>query len=252
MRFGNLIFGVALLLVATTLALTITFRPAVPEQPSAGNDSDDSTVQRAPTPARNRPLVATPAPGKSVPRPPRRKIPEVEDLDLVLDDSPSAPQLSPAQRQAISSRTAGVKRAALARLDKMTKRLDLTAAQRHKIFPQVLRSTNGYHEAMVLSDPLGVPVPVGVASNTKSPDEAIHDALDPEQQDEYLEDQLDERAWWNEIVAQLEDDFDSAVAAGTAPPEDPAPEDPAAEENPAPGDSPSPQGGNIFDLLEKK
>ena len=51
--------------MATTLALTITLRPAAPEQPSAGNDSDDSTVQRAPTPARNRPLVATPAPGKS-------------------------------------------------------------------------------------------------------------------------------------------------------------------------------------------
>ncbi len=250
MRFGNLIFGVALLLVATTLALTITFRN-VPAEQTAIRQRSTATPASPRPPGKARPLPSATSPGKSVAPAPHRKNPGVEDLDIVLDDGPSAPAVSSAERQTISRRTAGVRRAALAKLDRMTEHFDLTAAQRRKIFPLLVQSTNGYHPAMVVTQPAGgLPVPVEVAGKTQTPDEAIHDALDPEQQEDFVEAQIDQRAWWNEIVAQLEEDFDSVVAAGTAPPE----EDPAEPEIPAEGapqdDSPQ-QGNNIFDLLKK-
>ena len=250
MRFGNLIFGVALLVVASTLALTITFRNAPFEPVQAGKESSAPTAQPGPTPSKSGPLVNSPISSRKSPsRSPRQSVPDAADLDLVLKDGPSAPKLTPAERQAISARTPTVKRAALARLDKMTKRLDLTPAQRQKIFPQLVRSTNGYHEAMVLSYPRGLVVPVEVASDTQSPEEAIHEALDPEQQERFVEEQLDERAWWNEIVAQMEEEFDSSVvAAGTAPPEEVAPEQPSRAES----ETPAPERKNVFDLIEKE
>jgi hypothetical protein len=248
MRFGNLIFGIALLLVASTLALTITFRNAAPEQLVANAERPSADLQ-APRSPESAPVARSDKPPHSarrqIPRPPPQRLPDVEELDLAL--GPKAPKLTPVQRQEITQRTAGVKRAALVKLDKMTKQLDLTTNQRHKIYPHLLKSTNGYHEAMVINYPVGFLLPEVASNETQSPDEAIHDALDPDQQDEFVEDQLDRLAWWNEIVAQLEEDFDSTVAAGTAAP---APEEDApAPDLPAP-DSPQ-QGGNIFDLLNK-
>lgn len=258
MRFGNLIFGVALILVATTLALAITFRNAAPDQVVANAERPSQGSAESAILARSRSGHPPHSARRQTPRPPpRQRIPDVEELDLVLAVGPKAPKLTPVQRQEITQRTAGVKRATLVKLDKMTEQLDLTTTQRHKIYPNLLKSTNGYHEAMVISYPVGFLLPEIASNESQSPDEAIHDALDPDQQDEFVEDQLDKRAWWNEIVAQLEEDFDNAVAAGTAPPtptptpapEEDAPAPDAPAEDPAP-DSPQ-QGGNIFDLLNK-
>ncbi|MEO1836525.1 MAG: hypothetical protein ABGZ49_13640 [Akkermansiaceae bacterium] len=246
MRFGNLIFGVALLLVASTLALTITFRNAAPEQMVANAERPSPDLQ-APRSPESATVGRSDKPHHSAGRQPHQRLPDVEELDLVLALGPKAPKLTPIQRQEITQRTVGVKRAALVKLDKMTEQLDLTTTQRHKIYPNLLKSTNGYHEAMVINYPVGFLLPEVASNETQSPDEAIHDALDPDQQDEFVEDQLDRLAWWNEIVAQLEEDFDSTVAAGTAAP---APEEDAPAPDAPAQDSPQ-QGGNIFDLLNK-
>ncbi len=252
MRFGNLIFGVALLLLAVTLALTITFRND-PEGASAERLQNDAT-----SPARSigtaAPRGSTTAPvGRRNPvRSPRKKLPDVNELEVVMDNSPATRDLSPTQRQDIAKRVPWVQQAALSRLGKMAERLDLSPIQQHKVFPQLLRATTGYHPAMVITYPAGASLPSEeLAANEKSPDEAIHDSLDPDQQEDFLQQKLDDQAWWEEIVAQLEDDFDASVAgnngpvaAGQAPPEQEAVAEPQLEPEPQ-------QGVNLFDLLNE-
>ncbi|MFP6875857.1 MAG: hypothetical protein VCA37_03420, partial [Roseibacillus sp.] len=99
MRFGNFIFGVALLLVATTLALTITFRND-PEGASAERLQNDAT-----SPARSignappRGSTIAPVGRRNAARSPRERLPDVTDLDVVMDNGPATRSLTPAQRQ---------------------------------------------------------------------------------------------------------------------------------------------------------
>ena len=250
MRFGNLIFGVALLLVAVTLALTITFRND-PEGASAERPQNDATspALRIGT-ASPRGSSTAPVGRRNPVRSPREKLPAVNELEVVMDNGPATRDLSPAQRQDIAKRVPWVQQDVLSRLGKMTERLDLSPIQQHKVFPQLLRATTGYHPAMIINYPAGTSLPSEeLAANEKSPDEAIHDSLDPDQQEDFLQQKLDDQAWWEEIVAQLEDDFDASVAsnngpvaAGQAPPEQEA----VAEPQPEPQ-----QGVNLFDLLNE-
>lgn len=255
MRFGNLIFGSALLLVAATLALTITFR-----NDAEGTGKGQSAEAANPSLRTGTGSYATQSPISSTrgraqgARTSRQPLPDVEDLEVTMDDSPSTSSLTPVQRQDIAKRLPWVRNNALARLDRMTERLELTPVQQHKVFPELLRGTTGYHPAMVINYPPGVSLPTTeVASTEKSPDEAIHDSLDPEQQEDFLQQQLDDQAWWDEIVAQLEADFDASVtaeggpvAAGQAPSED----IPVREIEPNPQPQPQ-QGNNLFDLLNE-
>jgi len=252
MRFGNLIFGVALLLVAVTLALTITFRND-PEGASAERPQNDATspALRIGT-ASPRGSSTAPVGRRNPVRSPREKLPAVNELEVVMDNGPATRDLSPAQRQDIAKRVPWVQQDVLSRLGKMTERLDLSPIQQHKVFPQLLRATTGYHPAMIINYPAGTSLPSEeLAANEKSPDEAIHDSLDPDQQEDFLQQKLDDQAWWEEIVAQLEEDFDASVAsndgpvaAGQAPPEQEAAAEPQPEPEPQ-------QGVNLFDLLNE-
>jgi len=252
MRFGNLIFGVALLLVAVTLALTITFRND-PEGASAERPQNDATspALRIGT-ASPRGSSTAPVGRRNPVRSPREKLPAANELEVVMDNGPATRDLSPAQRQDIAKRVPWVQQDVLSRLGKMTERLDLSPIQQHKVFPQLLRATTGYHPAMIINYPAGTSLPSEeLAANEKSPDEAIHDSLDPDQQEDFLQQKLDDQAWWEEIVAQLEEDFDASVAsndgpvaAGQAPPEQEAAAEPQPEPEPQ-------QGVNLFDLLNE-
>ena len=253
MRFGNLIFGAALLLVAATLALTITFRsnpaesakgrPAEATNRSLTTGTGSYTTRSTASSVRGRVQRSQTS---------RQPLPDVEDLEVVMDDGPAQRALTPVQRQDIARRLPWVRDNALSRLDRMTERLELTPAQQHKVFPQLLRATTGYHPAMTINYPPGVSLPTAeVATTEKSPDEAIHDSLDPEQQEDFLQQQLDDQAWWDEIVAQLEADFDASVTAeagpvatGQAPPEQEAVQESQPSSQPQ-------QGNNLFDLLNE-
>ncbi len=250
MRFGNLIFGVALLLVATTLALTITFRKDSGGEAAEGQRAETASSLRGTGNFSSRDSTDSSATRRNPVRSPRQKIPDVEELEVTMDDGPASRDLTPTQRQDIAKRLPWVRQNALSRLGKMTDRLELTPVQQHKVFPQLLRSTTGYHPAMIIHYPPGLSTPSEeLADNEKSPDEAIHDSLDPDQQEDFIQQQLDDQAWWEEIVSQLEEDFDasvasdeSPVAAAQAPPEQEA----VAEPEPEPQ-----QGVNLFDLLNE-
>ena len=253
MKLSNLIFGVALLLVAACLALTITFR----SNPDEGEETDSprgnvNYVKRAPGSLPSR-TTATSSASRSNPiRGPRQRVPEVEELELTIDDSPTTQQMTPAQRQEVAERLPWVRKNALSRLDRMTDRLDLTPSQRQKVFPQLLRSTNGYHPAMIINYPAQIASPPDeTAGADKTPDEVIHDSLDPEQQDDFIQQKLDDQAWWEEIVAQLEEDFDASVSSDPGPvaagqaPSSPGPAEPSQSE------AQPQQGINLFDLLDE-
>jgi len=259
MKLSNLIFGVALLLVAATLALTITFRNSPDEENEAalqGGTTDYAKRGKA-TPALR--TSAGSSAGRANPtRGPQQRLPEVEELEVTVDDGPATRGMTPTQRQEVAKRLPWVRKNALSRLDRMTDRLDLTPSQRQKVFPQLLRSTNGYHPAMIINYPAQVAVPTesavattSIAESEQTPDEIIHDSLEPEQQDDFIQQKLDDQAWWEEIVAQLEEDFDASVtteetpvAAGQAPPSSDDTSIPQAETQPQ-------QGINLFDLLDE-
>ena len=252
MRFGNLIFGVALLLVAATLALTITFRNDSEGPATEGLRNDATSSLRSTENFSSRGSASSSATRRNPVRSPRQKLPDVEELEVAMDDGPASRDLTPAQRQDIAKRLPWVRQNALSRLGKMASRLELTPIQQHKVFPQLLRSTTGYHPAMVINYPAEISLPSEeLADNEKSPDEAIHDSLDPDQQEDFIQQKLDDQAWWEEIVAQLEEDFDASVAsnegpvaAGQAPPEQEAVAEPQPEPEPQ-------QGVNLFDLLNE-
>jgi hypothetical protein len=105
---------------------------------------------------------------------------------------------------------------------------------------------------MIINYPPQVATPTeSIAESEQTPDEIIHDSLEPEQQDDFIQQKLDDQAWWEEIVAQLEEDFDasvtteeSPVAAGQAPS--------TPGETSIPQGEPQPQQGiNLFDLLDE-
>lgn len=244
MRFTNLILGVALLLTAITLALTITIRNA-PGSPASSAAASEATASSPPGSRSG----TVPSPARTISksaRPERVPSASSEALDLSLDkNSPAFPSV-PLERQELAARTSQVRDKALQKLNQMTERFDLTRAQRNKIFPLLVQSTPGFHPAMVV--PGGAP---GTGLVTSGPvDEEIHDALDPEQQEKFQQDAIDRGLWWEEIAGQLLDDYDSAVAAATAPEPDPSEgaSEPAGSEQPAEetGEQ-GRQGGNLFE-----
>lgn len=246
MRFGHLALGAVLILVAIAFSLTSDSQ----EEPRQDGENSASLPESSRTPTKTRGFSPS-SPGGSTQIRPKESVGQVENLDLVLDQGPSAQEFSAAERQVIAQRATRVKAAALAKLSKMTKRLRLTGEQREKIFPHLVQSTSGYHPAMVLtSHRAGQPLSIAMGDSGLSTEEAIHEVLDPEQQEKFIEDLLNKQAWWNEIITQWEDDFDSAAVAGTAPGEPESGETTGPDEASTPAPPRPFERGNIFDQIK--
>ncbi|MCX6878250.1 MAG: hypothetical protein NTW21_31225, partial [Verrucomicrobia bacterium] len=143
------------------------------------------------------------------------------------------------------ARAAAVESDARVRLERLTAELELTGAQREKMFPVLVRAAPGYTPAMLVGGSADIYAP----SITTA--EALHQVLDPQQQ-ALLEDQeVNRQLWWQDTLARLEADLIESTG-GTAPTQaatPPAPEDatPSAAERVAPA---ARESGNLFDLLE--
>ena len=136
-----------------------------------------------------------------------------------------------------------IENAARARLESLTTELGLTAAQRDKMFPELVRATPGYVPAMLVGSP-------SIASTTASA-EAIHQVLDPQQQALVEDQEVNRQLWWQDTLARLEAGL--IPPAGEVPvastPTPPAPEQttPPATERVAPA---ARDNGNLLDLPE--
>jgi hypothetical protein len=173
-------------------------------------------------------------------------------------------------REELARRVDLIQRTSDARLEKLTRDLNLTEEQQHKVFAILARSSPSYHPSLRI----GVPVPAkdGAAGGDKlrllEPDapaggekpgveDQIFDTLDAEQADLLAEQILERDLWWNDIVGLLERDIDRTLL-----PVDPAAKPPVTAPASPPVDSPSsadanreavvPQNhgaGNLFDRL---
>lgn len=210
MNRSSFILGIALLVVAVTLAVTITVRNA---------PRDGGTVDEGGLAVRGRirdcgHSAINSAHSGETPRVPvaARRHPGSRAIYQVTVPDGQMALLPADQRDEWVERAAEVEREAQARLERMTEEFDLSGEQRRKMFPMLARSTAGFDPRMQVggvyldSDP-------GVL-----PDEEVHDVLDPDQQEQLVDDEIDRQLWWQDIFSRLEKELiDSTGGAQTEP-----------------------------------
>jgi hypothetical protein len=232
------ILGFAFLALAATLAISITMHNA-PAPTKAGSRPgvlpSGAEVARGATAASERPATAArPAGGRS----PVRDLFKVSVPDAWLAEQPAA------LRQEWLDRATAVEREAGAQLEKLTASLDLNSIQRAKLFPALVRGAAGYDPVMVVGGSTVATDP-GL-----TPAEEIHALLNPDQQEELEDNEVQRQLWWQDIIDKLEVDLTNATGGSSAQPA-PVPAEPA----PADGERTAPEGrgnANLFDLIEPR
>jgi len=233
---SSFILGVALLVVAATLAATITMRNAPRE---AGEIDEAGQGGR---------IVAT---GRAYPADYSASFDRRANHNLAgsggrpqrvrFDVTVPASELAvlPAGEQALlRQRAAEVESGARERLETLTEELALTREQRAKMFPLLARSMPGYDAVMQVG---GVWVDV---DRTTLPDEEVHALLDAEQQARFEDAELDRQLWWQDIFNRLEAELLDDTGGGSDA-DAPVPTEPV-EPVPAEGGgrtAPAPRGG---------
>jgi hypothetical protein len=214
----NFITGVAMLIVAATLAVFVVLRgpDVTAPQAAVGNPKAEPGA-----------VVSRPAADQrsAAGRESRAEIPQLGIRVDPLD--PDHPKL-----QVLAKR---VESHALAQLARMTEELQLSADQQRRIFPKLVQDSQSYHPSMQIigAGPYGPAVGGGVGFGDLAPE------LDPLQQDEFLESSLDDLLLWREIIANLERQLEQQTGVV----EPPAPADQEEPETPSGGDR------NLFDLV---
>jgi len=197
----NFISGVAMLIVAATLAAFIGLRgPALPEQPAADSDGESGQRNIPVRPSGERRLAIEQKTG-------------VMDSGFGVRIDPQSPD-----HQELGALAKQVEAHALARLDRMTRELQLSVDQQRRIFPRLVQGSQSYHPAMQIigsgpylrpADGIGAEVGEGLAG--------IEAELDPLQQDELLESSLSDLLLWQEIISNLERQLDQQTGAVEGP-----------------------------------
>lgn len=149
------------------------------------------------------------------------------------------------ERQDWLERAASVERKAYEQLEHLTAQLELSHAQRDKLFPALARSAPGFDPLMLVG---GVP---GYGRDDLTPAEEIHALLDQDQQAAVEDADVSRQLWWQSIIDRLEADLTyetgGAILGGEAAPAPAEPVMPGVErEAPAARD-----GGNLFDMFNR-
>lgn len=214
----NFITGVAMLIVAATMAVFVVVR-----------DPDVSAPQTAAGDPK-----AEPGGGVSRPAPAQRSATNQEPKSAMREFGIRVDPLDPdhSKLQVLAKQ---VESHALAQLARMTEELQLSADQQRRIFPKLVQDSQSYHPSMQIigAGPYGPAVGGGVGFGDLAPE------LDPLQQDELLESSLDDLLLWREIIANLERQLEQQTGVV----EPPVPADEEEPEIPSGGDR------NLFDLV---
>jgi hypothetical protein len=234
MNRSTFILGIALLVVAVTMAVTITVRNAPDEAAERG-----VVAQKAANHGFSR-KGSSFAPGRSM-----RSSARSSARRSGVGETARRPAFReryrvvvPADRQEeLRSRAALVETKARRQLERMTRELELTTAQRRKMFPLLVRSAHGYDPAMQVA---GVAGPTDPSAST---DEEIHALLDPEQQMALEEEEVNRRLWWQDLIGRLEKELDESTGGA----ETPSPSDATPESDPGSSAPPGRPTGNLLD-----
>jgi len=207
----------------------LLFRAAEPDSGHATR-----TGERSATPSRQAMVSPVPTDAGRSGRPSRRDADATAFGVTAADGSPAE----------LAEAAEWVHAASRQRLDELTDRYRLTAAQRERVFPLIARQIPGYSPAMLIR--AGGTVVPGHGGGSANPDplpartfeDELFAMLDPEQQAKMADEALDSVLWWQEIAAQLEADLNAAIS-GAAPAE-------APPVNPPPHEAPD---LDLFDLF---
>lgn len=211
----SFILGVALLVVASTLAITITSRRTASEAPSS----------------KSAPRTAEEAQGLSSPRSdshrPRRE---------VYSFTVTAPTTHP-EYKILSEKAVLVEQEARFQLERMITKLDLSPRQQERLFPILARTAEDYHPDFIIA---GVDTGARALANGEGENE-INRVLDPSQQDDLIERAVSDQLLWQEIINKLKDDLDEGTPRVKSEEEGPDPKE---------GEPPGRRRENLFEVIE--
>ncbi len=206
----SFILGMALLVVAVTMAVTITVRNAPRDAggrdgaaPAGGIGSGDRAH-----------FAKNSAPVDRVTDRAARAA-QADDARAVYQVGLPQEQLAqmPADERAeLTARAAVVESKARGQLERMTEEFDLSGEQRRKMFPMLVRSTAGFDPRMQVG---GAYLDGDVAL---PPDDGVHDVLDSEQQAQLEDSELERQAWWQDVFSRLERDLIDSTGGASAVP----------------------------------
>ncbi|MCX6879147.1 MAG: hypothetical protein NTW21_35875, partial [Verrucomicrobia bacterium] len=198
--------GFALLVMAATLAVTITTRNA-PGAARALARSGAGTPQTTQHPSHSQALPPGAPVDSTGQLPVRGQANDQPGVFRVALPETWLASLPAEQQAACHSRVAAVESDARVRLARLTAELDLTVAQREKMFPVLVRLAPGYDPAMLVGGTRPA-TPSALAAP-----EAMHQVLDPQQQ-ALLEDQeVNRQLWWQDTLSRLEADLIETTGA---------------------------------------
>ncbi len=190
MSRSTFILGFATLVIAATMAISITMRN-VPGDTRATTRSSSDT----PRGTHNRPPQAPAnAHGPNQHDQAARKC----DVLRVALPEPWLATLPPAQIDAWRGRAVAVECAARESLERLTTELDLSAAQRVRVFPVLVRSAPDYDPVMLVAGS------ATAAKASLAALEEIHQVLDPAQQALVEDQEVNRQLWWQDTLARLE------------------------------------------------
>ena len=89
-------------------------------------------------------------------------------------------------------------------LAKLSELVSLSATQKPRVFQILVRSADDFHPSMLVA---GAPA----GELTESPADAICEVLNPAQEEAYQEARLDDAAWWDDAIAQMEAGLDKTA-----------------------------------------
>jgi hypothetical protein len=98
------------------------------------------------------------------------------------------------------------------RLNRLSRQLSLTSEQRQKAYPLLLRSSPFYGANILIDGQAFPPVTANMVN------EELLNTLNSVQQNDMIEDLVDEREWWSELIADFEAELEAEQAsAGDLP-----------------------------------
>ncbi|MGC6426875.1 MAG: hypothetical protein ACON5H_07770 [Akkermansiaceae bacterium] len=192
MTRSQFILGVALLVVAGTLAFTVSFRKQEERDRGRVAEALEARLNQRGTSSNNQSQGRLSSDRRISLRSAERARYEVTVADLGRQPSADKIQLE-----------------ALDQLEEMTNRYQLTGSQRRQIFPLLAKHHPEFQEEMMVNGRV-LPPPTGGRQLASE----VYPLLDPSQQDLYQDDLLSRDRWWSEIISQLREDLDGAIASG--------------------------------------
>jgi hypothetical protein len=120
----------------------------------------------------------------------------------------------PLTREQLNARAVTVERVANKRLDDLTLLLDLSEEQKDFIFPILAKSAAAFHPSLIAEGNeliKGIETAVRPGAAVDVVESEIYNILDEEQKLILEEEAVDREAWWDDIVALLDDESKQGV-----------------------------------------